>query len=141
MSPPLRATPPALTTEEAETAPVIKEKYLAASSRDTVRSRSITGKPARMLKTKWTDEWERPDGPGPLGMPLQPLLVSEAQARINRAAHAPGSGAQQLATYFVGQVVGQMNAPRRAGQVVLEMVQEYADVLERFARESAAMSS
>jgi len=75
-----------LTTEEAETAPVIKEKYLAATSKDTVRSRSITGKPARMLKTKWTEEWERPDGPGPLGMPLQPLLVSEAQARINRAA-------------------------------------------------------
>ena len=32
-----------LTTEEAETLPVIKEKYLAARSKDTVRSRSITG--------------------------------------------------------------------------------------------------
>jgi len=126
-----------LTTEEAETQPVIKEKYLAARSSDTVRSRSITGKPARMLKTKWTEEWERPDGPGPLGMPLQPLLVSEAQARINRAANTPGSGAQELATYFVGQVVGQMNASKRAGQVVLDMVQEYADVVIRFAEEAA----
>jgi NAD(P)H-dependent flavin oxidoreductase YrpB (nitropropane dioxygenase family) len=129
-----------LTTEEAETQPVIKDKYLAARSKDTVRSRSITGKPARMLKTKWTEEWERPDGPGPLGMPLQPLLVSEAQARINRAANTPGSGAQELATYFVGQVVGQMNATKRAGQVVLEMVDEYADVLVRFAREAAETS-
>jgi len=127
-----------LTTEEAETQPVIKEKYLAARSKDTVRSRSITGKPARMLKTKWTEEWERPDGPGPLGMPLQPLLVSEAQARINRAANTPGSGAQELATYFVGQVVGQMNSTKKAGQVVLDMVNEYADVLERFAGEAAA---
>jgi NAD(P)H-dependent flavin oxidoreductase YrpB (nitropropane dioxygenase family) len=108
-----------LTTEEAETQPVIKEKYLAARSKDTVRSRSITGKPARMLKTKWTEEWERADGPGPLGMPLQPLLVSEAQARINRAANTPGSGAQELATYFVGQVVGQMNVSKKAGQVVM----------------------
>src|SRR3546814_5178661 len=57
-----------LTTEEAETQPVIKEKYLAARSKDTVRSRSITGKPARMLKTRWTEEWERAEGPGPLGM-------------------------------------------------------------------------
>ena len=127
-----------LTTEEAETQPVIKEKYLAARSKDTVRSRSITGKPARMLKTKWTEEWERADGPGPLGMPLQPLLVSEAQARINRGANAPGSGAHELATYFVGQVVGQMNHTKKAGQVVLEMVSEYADVLERFAGEAAA---
>jgi len=126
-----------LTTEEAETQPVIKEKYLAARSKDTVRSRSITGKPARMLKTKWTEEWERADGPGPLGMPLQPLLVSEAQARINRAANTPGSGAQELATYFVGQVVGQMNVSKKAGQVVLDMVNEYVDVLIRFAEEAA----
>ena len=125
-----------LTTEEAETQPVIKEKYLAARSKDTVRSRSITGKPARMLKTKWTEEWERADGPGPLGMPLQPLLVSEAQARINRAANTPGSGAQELATYFVGQVVGQMNVSKKAGQVVLDMVNEYADVVVRFAEEA-----
>lgn len=125
-----------LTTEEAETQPVIKEKYLAARSKDTVRSRSITGKPARMLKTKWTEEWERADGPGPLGMPLQPLLVSEAQARINRAANTPGSGAQELATYFVGQVVGQMNVSKKAGQVVMDMVNEYADVVFRFAEET-----
>jgi NAD(P)H-dependent flavin oxidoreductase YrpB (nitropropane dioxygenase family) len=125
-----------LTTEEAETQPVIKDKYLAARSKDTVRSRSITGKPARMLKTKWTEEWERPDGPGPLGMPLQPLLVSEALARINRSANTPGSGAQELATYFVGQVVGQMNTSKRAGQVVLDMVNEYADVVVRFAEEA-----
>lgn len=125
-----------LTTEEAETPPVIKEKYLAARSKDTVRSRSITGKPARMLKTSWTDEWERADGPGPLGMPLQPLLVSEAQVRINRSASTPGSGARELATYFVGQVVGQMNTTRRASQVVLDMVNEYADVVVRFAEEA-----
>ncbi len=127
-----------LTTEEAETAPVIKQKYLAAGSEDTVRSRSITGKPARMLRTKWTEEWERPDGPGPLGMPLQPLLVSEAQARIHRSANTPGSGAEELATYFVGQVVGQMNQTKKASQVVLEMVQEYADVMGRIAEEVEA---
>lgn len=127
-----------LTTEEAETSPVIKQKYLAARSKDTIRSRSITGKPARMLKTKWTEEWDRADGPGPLGMPLQPLLVSEAQARINRSANTPGSGAEDLATYFVGQVVGQMNTSKKAGQVVIDMVNEYADVLIRFAEEAAS---
>ena len=127
-----------LTTEEAETAPVIKQKYLAASSKDTVRSRSITGKPARMLRTRWTEEWERPDGLAPLAMPLQPLLVAQAQARINRAAHVPGSGAEELATYFVGQVVGQMNHTKKAGQIVLDMVQEYADVVSRFAADVAA---
>ena len=55
-----------LTTDEAETAPAVKDKFLAASSSDTVRSRSMTGKPARMLRTAWTDEWNRPENPDPL---------------------------------------------------------------------------
>jgi len=122
-----------LTTEEAETHPVVKSKMLAASSGDTLRSRSITGKPARMLRTAWTDEWDRADTPEPLGMPLQPMLTSAVMERINRAAHREGSGAEELATYFVGQVVGTMNRTRGAGQVVLDMVEEFIDAVEAVA--------
>ena len=120
-----------LTTEEAETSPAVKEKFLHAGLGDTVRSRSITGKPARMLKTPWTDAWESTEGPGTLPMPLQPMLVGEALARINRVATKEGSGAQELATYFVGQVVGSMNAVQPTRQVVLEMVEEFIDAVER----------
>ena len=122
-----------LTTEEAETQPTVKKKFLAASSGDTIRSRSLTGKPARMLRSAWTDEWEKPDAPPPLPMPLQSALVAEAQVRVGRASTREGSGAEKLANYFVGQVVGQMNQVRPARQVVLDMVTEYADVAERFA--------
>jgi NAD(P)H-dependent flavin oxidoreductase YrpB (nitropropane dioxygenase family) len=120
-----------LTTEEAETPPSVKEKFLRAGSGDTVRSRSLTGKPARMLRTPWTDEWERPDGPGPLPMPLQPMLVGEAQARIHRVADKAGTGANDLVTYFVGQVVGAMDTVKPTRRVVLEMVEELIDTLER----------
>ena len=116
-----------LTTEEAETHPVVKDKMLSAGSGDTLRSRSLTGKPARMLRSAWTDEWNRDDTPDPLGMPLQPILTDGSQARINRAAHQAGSGAEQLATYFVGQIVGSMSRSRPAGQVVMEMVEEFID--------------
>jgi NAD(P)H-dependent flavin oxidoreductase YrpB (nitropropane dioxygenase family) len=119
-----------LTTEEAETPPVVKDKFLAAGAGDTVRSRSLTGKPARMLRTPWTDEWERPDGPGPLPMPMQPVLIREAMARIGRVADKPG-GAQDLVTYFVGQVVGSMDTVKPAGRVVLEMVEEFIEAVER----------
>lgn len=118
-----------LTTEEAETHPVVKEKLLAASSRDTVRSRSRTGKPARQLRSAWTEEWEGPDSPGALPMPLQPLLVEEALMRVERAASAGNDGARQLVNYFVGQVVGSLRSVKPARQVVLEMVQEYADTI------------
>ncbi|QQS25420.1 MAG: nitronate monooxygenase [Actinomycetota bacterium] len=120
-----------LTTDEAETHPVVKQKYVAATSRDTIRSRSLTGKPARMLRTAWTDEWDKPGAPPPLPMPLQSMLVAEAQSRIARAASRPGSGAEQLAVYFVGQVVGQMNKVQPARQVVLDMVDEFIDAVQR----------
>jgi NAD(P)H-dependent flavin oxidoreductase YrpB (nitropropane dioxygenase family) len=120
-----------LTTEEAETLPVVKDKFLAATSSDTVRSRSLTGKPARMLRTAWTDEWERPGSPDPLGMPLQSALIGDPQIRINRAAAQPDAKARDLATYFVGQVVGSLDKIQPAASVVLDMVSEFIDAVGR----------
>ncbi|MBT95437.1 MAG: monooxygenase [Acidimicrobiaceae bacterium] len=122
-----------LTTEEAETHPVVKEKMLQATSSDTIRSRSRTGKPARQLKSAWTDEWENPETPMPLGMPLQPVLINDAISRINRAAHKAGSGAEKLANYFVGQIVGTMNKTKPTAQVVYEMMEEFIEATESIA--------
>ncbi len=127
-----------LTTEEAETHPVVKEKMLKATSDDTVRSRSITGKPARMLKSAWTEEWDREDTPDPLGMPLQPILTGVAQARINRGAMTPGSGAEKLANYFVGQIVGAMNERKTARQVVFDMIDEFLEAVDALNRQIQA---
>ena len=119
-----------LTTAEAETHPVVKEKFLAATSDDTVRSRSLTGKPARQLKSAWTDEWDDPDTPAPLDMPFQPVLVDEAIARIDRAAYRSGSGAERLINYFVGQVVGSLHESKPTSQVIFEMVDEFVDSVQ-----------
>lgn len=119
-----------LTTEEAETHPVVKKKFLTATSSDTVRSRASTGKPARQLRTAWTDEWEAEGNPKPLGMPLHGMLIAEAQRRIARSANTPGSGAERLVNYFVGQVVGTMNQIKPARQVVFDMVEEYVDAVQ-----------
>jgi NAD(P)H-dependent flavin oxidoreductase YrpB (nitropropane dioxygenase family) len=118
-----------LTTNEAETHPTVKKKLLDATSSDTIRSRSISGKPARQLKSAWTSEWDRVDTPNPLPMPLQILLTQDAIKSIERAAHKEGSGAAQLVNYFVGQIVGQMNQIKPAGQVVVDMATEFISVL------------
>jgi NAD(P)H-dependent flavin oxidoreductase YrpB (nitropropane dioxygenase family) len=123
-----------LTTEEAETHPVVKEKFLRATSSDTVRSRASTGKPARQLRSAWTDEWEDPGNPNPLPMPLHGLLTAEAQQRIRRTANVPGSGAEKLVNYFVGQVVGSLNQVRPAQRVLLDMVEEYIEATEHMAK-------
>ncbi|MEY2434201.1 MAG: hypothetical protein QOC92_3926 [Acidimicrobiaceae bacterium] len=119
-----------LTTEEAETHPIVKQKFLAAGSSDTVRSRASTGKPARQLRTAWTDEWEDPANPDPLPMPLHGMLIADAQRRMQRSA-ASNPGAEQLVNYFVGQIVGQMNQIKPAKQVVYEMVEEFIEAAER----------
>jgi NAD(P)H-dependent flavin oxidoreductase YrpB (nitropropane dioxygenase family) len=122
-----------LTTVEAETHPVVKAKFLAATSSDTVRSRSRTGKPARQLRSAWTDEWDDPSTLAPLGMPLQPILVNEAIARIDRAAFQSGSGAEKLANYFVGQIVGSMNETTTSAQVVFAMIDEFIETVRSLA--------
>jgi NAD(P)H-dependent flavin oxidoreductase YrpB (nitropropane dioxygenase family) len=120
-----------LTTEEAETPPAVKAKMIAATSRDTIRSRSRTGKPARQLISAWTEEWEGPDSPGALPMPLQMIVAEGALRHINKVSESGNEGAKQLANYFVGQCVGLMNTVKPARQVVYDMVEEFADALER----------
>ena len=109
---------------------LLRDKFLAATSADTLRTKSLTGKPARMLRSAWTDAWQEADAPQPLPMPLQSALIGEAQRRIHRVAHKDEK-AQKLATYFVGQVVGQMNTPMPARRVVSEMVEEFVTAMER----------
>lgn len=120
-----------LTTAEAETAPVVKEKMLLASSRQTTRSRSRTGKYTRQLRSAWTDAWDSDESPEPLPMPLQGLVSGPALARIGRLAESGDAGAKQLATYFVGQGVGLMNSTQSARSVVYDFMEDYANAVER----------
>ncbi len=121
-----------LTTEEAETAPHTKQKMLAASSRDTVRSAGRTGKPSRQLRSDWTDAWApSPGGRAPLGLPLQAMVAEPALRRVDKLAASGHPGARDLATYFVGQGVGLMNAIRPAREVVLEFIEDYVAAAER----------
>lgn len=120
-----------LTTAEAETTPTVKEKMIAAHSRNTVRSRSRTGKPTRQLQSDWTDAWGSPKAPEPLPMPLQSILSKPAMAKIDKLAESGHDGAKALATYYVGQAVGLMNTEQSARSVVYEFMQDYADAVER----------
>lgn len=124
-----------LTTEEAETAPYTKQKMLAASSRDTVRSAGRTGKPSRQLRSDWTDAWApNPGGRAPLPLPLQAMVAEPALRRIDKLAEGGHSGAQALSTYWVGQGVGLMNKIKPARDVVLEFIEDYVNAAERLSR-------
>ena len=120
-----------LTTIESEVDPIVKEKMVAANSSQTVRSRSRTGKHSRQLVTPWTQAWEAESAPEPLPMPLQPMVAEPALQKVNKLAAGGHEGAQDLATYWVGQGVGLMNQSISASDVVQEFKEDFINAYER----------
>ena len=119
-----------LATPEAETSEIFRAKMVAARSRDTVRSRSRTGKPARQLRSAWHTAWDDGAGsPGALPMPLMGMVSEPAFARIERAAAAGNQQARELVSYFVGQGVGLVEDVRPAKAVVQAFREEFAEAV------------
>jgi NAD(P)H-dependent flavin oxidoreductase YrpB (nitropropane dioxygenase family) len=117
-----------LTTTEyrlGDTPDTVQRALVRAGSDDTVRSRVYTGKPARLLKNRWTRAWTEPGAPEPLPMPLQNLLVSEAHHRMNRA------GDPDVVAMPVGQIVGRMNEVRPVAEVMANLLAEVEEARSR----------
>jgi NAD(P)H-dependent flavin oxidoreductase YrpB (nitropropane dioxygenase family) len=121
-----------LGTRESELSPEMKERFFEARSEDAVQRRVLTGKQCRMLRSKFTEAWSAPGAPAPLPMPLQPMLIAEARARIER------SGNKDYLTYYVGQIVGDMKAETSVRSVIQEMLNEFVDTFERFEQQVTA---
>ena len=111
--------------QQLSTAPAVQQALLDATSSDTTRTRIYSGKPARLLKNKWTDAWEQPDAPEPLRMPLQNLLVSEAHQRLMR------SGRPDVVPMPAGQIIGRMNEVRPVADVMATLIAETHETLDR----------
>ena len=119
-----------LTTAESDVPEVLQRKMLAATARDTVRSKCRTGKYSRQLKSAWTEAWEGPDSPGPLPMPYQTVLSEPAMRAVVNAAARGNQKAYELATYWVGQCVGLVDSVKSARTVVREFMEEFAEAVE-----------
>jgi NAD(P)H-dependent flavin oxidoreductase YrpB (nitropropane dioxygenase family) len=107
--------------------PAVRAALLAATSSDTVRSRIYSGKPARLLRNRWTEAWSDPGAPDPLPMPLQNLLVAEAHQRLMQA------GNPEVIPLPVGQIIGRMNDVRPVADVMASFVAELDATVGRLA--------
>ncbi|MGA4540001.1 NAD(P)H-dependent flavin oxidoreductase [Uniformispora flossi] len=117
-----------LTVAEADTHETAVQNLLEAKSTDTVRSRAMTGKPARQLRSAWTEAWEDPANPDPLPMPLQGLIFNKASRRFTRTKN------KELNGWPVGQIVGAIDRVRPTQEVVLDMVEEWVETTERLGK-------
>ena len=116
-----------LATREYHTPPVLLKKILAATSEDTVMTRAHSGKPCRVLKSAWIDEWEAPGAPAQLPMPYQHALTGELLAAIEEHQVEP------LVYEALGQSCAWFNQ--------LTTVREVVDRLTREARAAFAHSA
>lgn len=111
-------------TRESDLTAEMKQLLFQAKSGDAVQTRSKTGKPGRMLRSKYTEAWLQPDAPKPLPMPWQSVLNVEARLRIDRAR------ALDYMTCPVGQIVGTINQESSVRQVIYDMLEEFAGTVE-----------
>lgn len=114
-----------LGTDKSDLGPEMKARLFAAKAEDAVQSRSLSGKPCRMLRSKYTEAWEHPGAPKPLPMPLQTLATQEARMRIERGR------ATEYMSYPVGQIVGDMRQETTVRQIVFSMLDELISSCER----------
>ena len=105
-----------LASEEAGLFEGQKQAIVEASEEGTTVSRSVTGKPARMIKSKWTQLWEE-SGKEPLPMPFQTQISRPALVSANLA-----SRSQDINPGFAGQGIGMIKAIRPAAEIMAEIV-------------------
>jgi NAD(P)H-dependent flavin oxidoreductase YrpB (nitropropane dioxygenase family) len=108
-----------LTTIESDLEESVKQKLLGATSRDTVRSRCLTGKPIRQLRTPWVAAWEAPDAPPALPSPLQGMLVRDTLTAIF------DHNVEAVMGTAVGQVVGTMKQTKSVKTVMFDLVEGF----------------
>lgn len=119
-----------LASRESDSDMIIKEKLIAATSDDTVYSRSVSGMPMRTLRCVWTDEWAKPDAPRTLPAPYQMLLSADYIQAANDHRR------EDLMFEAAGQGVGFVTAMKPARQIVIDMVEEALDVFDALTADS-----
>lgn len=99
----------------------LREKLFQTGSEDTALTRGSSGKPQRQTCSGWTDEWNAPDAPKPLGMPYQHALVGDLITAI-----------------LEHDVEPLLHSPAGQGVVWTREMLTVADVIEKLCREMDA---
>lgn len=105
-----------LASEEAGILPHQKQAIVDATEEGTMVSRSVTGKPARIIRSKWTQYWADMERQ-PLPMPYQGAVagpVLQAADHVGRGDINPG---------FAGQGIGMIKSVRPAADILAELIE------------------
>ncbi len=113
-----------LATPEAGIREFQKKALVEAREEDTVVSRAVTGKPARLVRNRWCEAVAE-SGLEPLPMPFQPMVAMPVLAAAHRAERG------DIAPGFAGQGIGMIRGVRPAAEVLLDLVRGAEKALGR----------
>jgi NAD(P)H-dependent flavin oxidoreductase YrpB (nitropropane dioxygenase family) len=120
------------TARECSESDQAKNHLLLAESDDTVKSKCMTGKPLRQLKSPWNGAWAEPGAPAPLPLPMQRILTANAEQRI------AFYGRNELEVSPIGQTVGQLTVIRTASEILADYIAEYKSAAQSILATSTA---
>jgi enoyl-[acyl-carrier protein] reductase II len=117
-----------IATPEAQAAAAYREAILRSGEADTVRTRCYTGKPARTIRNRYNEEWERrTDEIQPF--PMQ-AAYSYQQGVMDYMGIAGGTDPER-SFMPAGQGMGMIRSLKPAAQIIADIVREAEAVLAR----------
>ena len=120
-----------IATNEAHTGQGFKEKILTLAEDDVVVSRAYTGKTCRVIRTEWTNYWEK-NADKLQGFPGQ--VVESMKAGIQQLGAGPDVVLDTDRAFMAaGQAVGAIDEILPARTVVDNIMRETRETLERLA--------
>ena len=111
-----------LGTKEAEMPDSFIEMAIPATEADTVIHRVFTGKTNRTIKNKLVERWER-EGPPPLPMPLQSLLIADLYYGLQ------ATDKREYLMWSAGQGIGMLKELKTVKEVIGDMVEGALKIL------------
>ena len=121
-----------IASEEAHAGELYRQAIIEAADEDTVRTRSYSGKPMRVKKNPYVEEWEtRP----------QDIQAFPMQAMVSHQAGVMGGIGGQIegldpdkSCFAMGQSAGGVHAVLPAGKIVAQLISEAEAAIDRAAK-------
>jgi enoyl-[acyl-carrier protein] reductase II len=120
-----------IASTEAHAGALYQQAILEAADEDTVRTRSYSGKPMRVRKNSWVEEWEaRPQDIQPF--PQQAQLSSQAGVMGGIGGQIEGLDPDR-SCFAMGQSAGGVHDVLPAGEIVRRIMAEAEAAMDRMA--------
>ncbi len=123
-----------LVSKEAAWDDVLKQRILDASEEDTRVTRIYSGKTMRNIKNPLIEAWEE-SGVPTLSSPFQAAVIRDVTFAAEKA------GRKELGMNPAGQISGMFNEQRPASEILAEIVEQAAEIIQRLPVDIPAVTS